>query len=45
VEGNYRIEGQAFVYAHRDTGRISTIFGCPTQRLAKLASKVSNMFG
>jgi hypothetical protein len=44
-KGNYRIEGQAFVYADRDTGRISTILGYPTQRLAKLASKISNMFG
>jgi hypothetical protein len=44
-KGNYRIEGQAFVYADRDTGRISTILGYPTRRLAKLASKISNMFG
>jgi hypothetical protein len=29
----------------RETGRASTIFGYPIQRLAKLASEISNMFG
>ncbi len=28
--GHYRIEGPAFVYAARDTGRVTTILGYPT---------------
>ena len=33
-KGQYRIEGAAFVYADRDTGRITTILGYPTQKIA-----------
>jgi len=33
-KGNYRIEGPAFVYADRETGRITTILGYPTQKIA-----------
>ena len=29
----YRIEGSAFVYTDRDTGRATTIYGYPTQKL------------
>jgi len=32
-KGRYRIDGPAFVYADRDTGRITTILGYPTERL------------
>jgi hypothetical protein len=32
-KGHYRIEGQAFVYTDRDTGRITTVLGYPTDRL------------
>ena len=32
-KGNYRIEGAAFVYADRDTGRTRTILGYPTHQL------------
>ena len=32
--GNYRLEGPAFVYSDRRTGRVSTILGYPTQILA-----------
>jgi hypothetical protein len=31
--GEYRIEGSAFVYTDRDTGRATTIYGYPTQKL------------
>ena len=34
-KGQYRIEGAAFVYADRDTGRITTILGYPTQKIAQ----------
>ena len=34
-KGRYRIEGPAFVYADRDTGRVTTIVGYPTQKLAQ----------
>jgi hypothetical protein len=33
-KGQYRIEGSAFVYMDRDTGRTTTIFGYPTHKLA-----------
>ena len=33
-KGHYRIEGSAFVYADRDTGRVTTILGYPTQKIA-----------
>jgi len=32
--GRYRIQGPAFVYADRNTGRVTTILGYPTQKLA-----------
>ena len=34
--GNYRIEGRAFVYADRQAGRIITILGYPTAKIARL---------
>jgi len=34
-KGNYRIEGPAFIYADRDTGRVTTILGYPTQKIAE----------
>jgi len=34
-KGHYRIEGPAFVYADRDTGRVTTILGYPTQKIAQ----------
>ena len=34
-KGHYRIEGAAFVYADRDTGRITMILGYPTQKIAQ----------
>src|SRR6266478_4800018 len=33
-KGHYRIEGAAFVYTDRDTGRITTVLGYPTNKLA-----------
>jgi len=45
-KGHYRIEGSAFVYADRDTGRVTTVLGYPTQKIAQAgSSKISNMFG
>ena len=32
--GHYCIEGAAFVYTDRDTGRITTVLGYPTNKLA-----------
>ena len=34
-KGRYRIEGPAFVYGDRDTGRVTTILGYPTQKIAQ----------
>ena len=43
--GYYRIEGAAFAYWDRDTGRTTTVLGYPTNLLAKQASpEISNMF-
>lgn len=33
-KGHYRIEGAAFVYTDRDTGRITAVLGYPTEKLA-----------
>jgi hypothetical protein len=35
-KGNYSIEGNAFIYIESDSGRIVTILGYPTRRLARL---------
>ena len=35
-KGNYQIDGDAFVFIHRDTARVTTILGYPTRRLALL---------
>jgi hypothetical protein len=35
-KGNYRIDRDTFVFIDRETGRIITIFGYPTRRLAQL---------
>jgi hypothetical protein len=34
-KGHYRIEGSAFVYSDRDTGRVTTILGYPIQKIAQ----------
>ncbi len=36
-KGRYRIEGPAFIYSDRDTGRTTTILGYPTDKLALAA--------
>jgi hypothetical protein len=36
-KGNYRIQNDAFVYIDKDSGRMTTILGYPTDRLAQLA--------
>ena len=35
-KGHYRIEGAAFVYVDRDTGRTTTILGYPTHHLTHI---------
>ncbi len=35
-KGSYHVEGSAFVYIDRDSGRVVTILGYPTERIAKL---------
>jgi len=35
--GRYRIEGPAFVYSDRDTGRVTIILGYPTDKLGQIA--------
>jgi len=37
--GYYRIEGNAFIFTEKDTGRLSAILGYPTQRIAQQISK------
>jgi hypothetical protein len=34
-KGNYRIHGPAFIYIDRETGRVNTILGYPTQAIAQ----------
>ena len=34
-KGRYRIDGSAFVYTDRDTGRVITILGYPTQKITQ----------
>jgi hypothetical protein len=36
-KGCYRIEGPAFVYSDRDTGRVTTILGYPTDELSQVS--------
>ena len=35
-KGSYRINGPAFAYSDRDTGRVITILGCPTDKLVDI---------
>jgi hypothetical protein len=32
-KGHYRVEGAAFIYTYRDTGRTTTVIGYPTDKL------------
>jgi hypothetical protein len=41
-EGNYRIDGAAFVFREKDSGNVRTILGYPTDRII---NQISNMFG
>jgi hypothetical protein len=36
-KGRYQIDGPAFVYSDRDTGRLTTILGYPTDKLGQIA--------
>jgi len=44
-KGQYRIEGLAFVYADRDSSRVTTTLGYPTHKLNQMIAEISNMFG
>jgi len=35
-KGNYRIDGPTFVYSDRKTGRVTTIIGYPTKKIARM---------
>jgi hypothetical protein len=35
-KGNYHVEGRAFVYADRETGRVTAILGYPTAKITQL---------
>jgi len=35
-KGHYRIEGAAFIYLDRDSGRVTTILGYPTNKLIQI---------
>ncbi len=35
-KGHYRIDGPAFVYSDQDSGRVLTILGYPTRKIAQL---------
>jgi hypothetical protein len=35
-KGKYRIDGPAFVYSDRDSGRVTTILGYPTKQIAQM---------
>ena len=34
-KGHYRIDGPAFVYTDRDTGRVTATLGYPTQKITQ----------
>jgi len=45
-KGEYRIDGDAFVYIDKDSGRIVSILGYPIRRIAEWGlQEISNMFG
>jgi len=35
-KGHYRVEGSIFVYAERDTGRVTSVYGYPTDELTQI---------
>jgi hypothetical protein len=35
-KGHYRIEGAAFIYVDRDSGRVMTTLGYPTHKLVQI---------
>lgn len=35
-KGNYHIDGSAFIYRDRETGRVTTILGYPTQAINRI---------
>lgn len=41
-KGRYRFEGQVFIYADNESGRVSTILGYP---IKQITGQISNIFG
>jgi hypothetical protein len=39
---SYQIDGNAFIYCEKDSGRVSTILGYPTRQIL---NQISNIFG
>ena len=39
--GNYRIEGEVFIYRDKDSGNTRSIFGYPTERIVQQISKTA----
>jgi hypothetical protein len=44
-KGSYRIDGDAFIYAEGDTGRLVTILGYPTERIEEIAAAIRYVSG
>lgn len=44
-QGQYRIEGETFVYLEKGLGRMRGIFGYPTRLIREQSEKIATMFG
>jgi hypothetical protein len=44
-QGEYRIEGETFVYLEKGLGRMRGIFGYPTRLISEQSEKIATMFG
>jgi hypothetical protein len=44
-QGEYRIEGPAFVYLEKGSGRIRSILGYPTRLISEQSKKISSISG
>lgn len=44
-QGQYRIEGETFVYLEKGLGRMRGIFGYPTRLISEQSEKIATMFG
>ena len=44
-QGQYRIEGETFVYLEKGLGRMRGIFGYPTRLISEQSEKIATMLG